>query len=56
MPVTQELRDLIMQNASPAEIGKVARDQGMRTLREAGLLKVLQGLTTLEEVLRVTSD
>jgi len=56
MSITKELRDLIMQNASTAEIGKVARDQGMRTLRESGLLKVLQGLTTLEEVLRVTSD
>ncbi|MGH7355343.1 MAG: GspE/PulE family protein [Candidatus Rokuibacteriota bacterium] len=56
MPITKELRDLIMQNASPAEIGKVARDQGMRTLREAGLLKAVQGVTPLQEVLRVTSE
>jgi len=34
----------------------VASKQGMKTLREAGLLKVLQGVTTVEEILRVTSE
>jgi len=32
----------------------MAKQQGMKTLREAGLVKVLDGLTTLDEVLRVT--
>lgn len=54
MPVTQELRDLILRNAPTAEIRDVARQQGMKTLREAGLLKVIEGTTTVEEVLRVT--
>ena len=56
MPVTRELRDLIMHNAPTTEICKVARDQGMKTLREAALLKVIEGVTTVEEVLRVTSE
>ncbi|MFQ5827714.1 MAG: type IV-A pilus assembly ATPase PilB [Candidatus Methylomirabilia bacterium] len=54
MPVTQEIRDLILKSAPTAEIGEAARRQGMKTLREAGLTKVLDGITTMEEVLRVT--
>jgi len=56
MPVTNEIKDLIVRGARPVEICKAARDQGMRTLREAGLAKVLEGVTTLEEVLRVTTE
>ncbi len=54
MPVSQEIRDLILRNASTAEIREVARAQGMRSLRQNGLQKVLDGVTTVEEVLRVT--
>jgi type IV pilus assembly protein PilB len=54
MPVNQEIRDLILRNASTAEIRDVARAQGMRGLRQNGLQKVLDGVTTVEEVLRVT--
>jgi type IV pilus assembly protein PilB len=54
MPVSQEIRDLILRNASTAEIREVARAQGMRSLRQNGLQKVLEGTTTVEEVLRVT--
>jgi type IV pilus assembly protein PilB len=56
MPVTREMRDLILANAPATELCKVAREQGMRTLREAGLAKVVEGVTTVEEVLRVTSE
>jgi type IV pilus assembly protein PilB len=56
LPVTQEVRSLILDSTFAAEIQDVACKQGMKTLREAGLLKVLQGLTTVEEVLRVTSE
>jgi type IV pilus assembly protein PilB len=56
LPITREVRDLVLQTAPTTEICKVARDQGMRTLREAGLGKVLEGVTTVEEVLRVTSE
>ena len=56
LPVSREIRDLIIRTASPSAIAKVAGEQGMRTLREGALNKVLEGLTTLEEALRVTSD
>jgi len=51
MPITREIRDLIVSGASTEAIKKVACDLGMRTLREAGLVKVLEGVTTIEEVL-----
>ncbi|HET8578773.1 MAG TPA: type IV-A pilus assembly ATPase PilB [Methylomirabilota bacterium] len=54
MPVTQEIRDLILRNAPTAEIREVAATQGMKTLRQNALQKVLDGVTTVEEVLRVT--
>jgi type IV pilus assembly protein PilB len=54
MPITPEVRDLILRNAPTAEIREVARTQGMRSLRQNGLQKVLDGITTVEEVLRVT--
>ncbi|MGH7276283.1 MAG: GspE/PulE family protein, partial [Candidatus Rokuibacteriota bacterium] len=54
MPVSEELRDGILKNAPTAELRAMAQSQGMRTLRQSGLLKVLDGTTTIEEVLRVT--
>ena len=54
MLVTEEIRSLIVRQASAAEVTKVAVAQGMRTLREDGLLKARQGLTSLAEVARVT--
>jgi type IV pilus assembly protein PilB len=56
MPVTKEIKELIVHGGNPGEICKLARDQGMRTLREAGLNKVLEGVTTIDEVLRVTGE
>jgi type IV pilus assembly protein PilB len=44
---------LAVQRASSAAIGDVARAEGMSTLREDGWLKVLDGVTSIEEVLRV---
>jgi type IV pilus assembly protein PilB len=54
MPMTPELRALVLRNASTADIRELAQQQGMKTLRQAGLLKVLEGVTTPQEVLRVT--
>jgi type IV pilus assembly protein PilB len=54
MPMTAELRDMILKGAQAAELRRTAQSQGMRTLRQAGLSKVLEGTTTVEEVLRVT--
>jgi type IV pilus assembly protein PilB len=53
MPVTEEIERLTVERASAVEIGKVARDQGMQTLRDDGMAKVMAGVTTLEEILRV---
>src|SRR5881296_995164 len=54
MPVSQEIRELILRNAPTAEIREVAQSQGMRSLRQNALQKVLEGVTTVDEVLRVT--
>ena len=56
MPVTPEIRDAIQASASPTELRQLARDQGMKTLREAGLVKAIGGITSLDEVLRVTAE
>ncbi len=50
------IRDLILQKKSSREIFDAARAQGMLTLQEDGMLKVIAGVTTLEEVYRVASD
>jgi type II secretory ATPase GspE/PulE/Tfp pilus assembly ATPase PilB-like protein len=45
---------VILKGGTTAEIRELAQKQGMKTLRQAGLRKVLEGTTTVEEVLRVT--
>ena len=54
MFITDEIKSLVDARRSAAEIKKKAVEQGMKTLREDGLEKVLKGITTLEEVMRVT--
>lgn len=56
MDVTEEIQQLIISHATSAEIQRKAQEQGMVTMRQDGYLKVLQGITTIEEVNRVTSD
>jgi type IV pilus assembly protein PilB len=53
MTVTEEVERLVAEKASSEEIAKVARSQGMRPLRDDGMAKVLEGVTSIEEVLRV---
>jgi type IV pilus assembly protein PilB len=53
LEVSDELRELILQKASGDAIREVARSQGMRTLREDGLIKVREGVSSVAEVLRV---
>ena len=55
LEVTDEIRDLIASRASEQAIRKAAKRAGMRTMFEDGLEKAAQGLTTLEELLRVVS-
>jgi type IV pilus assembly protein PilB len=56
LTVTESIRRLIMKRASAAVIKNQAVTEGMKTLRMAGIDKALEGLTTLEEVLRVAAD
>jgi type II secretory ATPase GspE/PulE/Tfp pilus assembly ATPase PilB-like protein len=51
-----DLRNLVLKRASSHEIRDLAVKKGMTTLRDDGLEKVSRGITTLEEVLRVTQD
>jgi len=53
--VNAEMKRLIMNNASSVDIITAARKEGIITMREDGFIKVAKGLTTLEEVYRVTS-
>lgn len=52
--ITDEIRELIMRRATIGEIKEMAVSMGMRTLREDGIEKVKSGVTTIDEVLRVT--
>jgi len=54
MGVSNAIRDLIMKGAPTSAIRTEARQEGMRTLRESGLLALYDGVTTVEEVLRET--
>jgi len=54
LTIDADIRRLIMNNATEAEIKERARRSGMITLREDGIAKARQGITTLEEVVRVT--
>jgi type IV pilus assembly protein PilB len=56
LSLSDELRRLILAEASKAELRRIARIQGMVTLREAGIRMVLSGLTTLDEVLGATNE
>jgi type IV pilus assembly protein PilB len=54
MEITDEIRELILIGASALELRKKAIDDGMITLRESGLYKIREGVTTIEEVVRET--
>jgi type IV pilus assembly protein PilB len=53
--ITDEIQELILKRATSAEIQKMAKAQGMVTMREDGYLKALAGMTTINEVNRVAS-
>jgi len=53
MTVTEQIERLAVERASGEAIAKVAREQGMAMLRDDGLAKVAEGVTSLEEIFRV---
>ena len=56
MPMTDTLRELVLQDTSGLELARQAQREGVRSLREAGLRKVFAGETSLDEVLAATRD
>nr|WP_314899127.1 type IV-A pilus assembly ATPase PilB [uncultured Deefgea sp.] len=56
MPITDDLNRIIMSNGNAIDIADQARKEGVLSLREAGLRKVKQGLTSLEEIMAVTNE
>jgi general secretion pathway protein E len=54
--MSDPLRRLVMQHADAGKIEAQAREEGMYTMYEDGLMKALRGITTIEEVLRVTQE
>jgi type IV pilus assembly protein PilB len=54
MPLFEELRELILNGANTAEIKRESMRLGVKTMRQSGLTKLAEGVTSLEEVLRVT--
>ncbi len=56
MAIKEEIKELILSRASTSEVKKEAMRLGMKTLRQSGIFKIRDGLTTIEEVLRSTMD
>ena len=56
MPITEAMQRLILQDASQMDIAQQAQKEGVRTMRESGLLKVKAGLTSIEEILGATNE
>ena len=56
MPITEEIQEAVLQGKQALDIARIAKQQGVLNLREAGLLKVMSGATSLEEILAVTNE
>jgi type II secretory ATPase GspE/PulE/Tfp pilus assembly ATPase PilB-like protein len=53
MPVTEKISKLIIEKATASDVQKLAMEEGMLTMKQDGYVKVLEGVTTMEEVVRV---
>ncbi len=54
LPISEKIEELIYQNPNEIQLKKLARQEGMVTLQEDGIIKILKGMTTFEEVERIT--
>jgi type IV pilus assembly protein PilB len=54
MTMTPQVREMTFKGESTQVVRKLARKQGMRTLFEDGMIKAIRGITTIDEVLRIT--
>jgi type IV pilus assembly protein PilB len=55
MVMSERIKEMIVNLSPEAEVAKAAKEEGMLTLREAGLVKVRAGVTSIEEISRVAS-
>jgi type IV pilus assembly protein PilB len=55
MVMSDEIKDMVVNNIPEQDLARKAREQGMLTLKEEGLAKVRAGITSVEEVARVAS-
>ena len=56
MPITEEIQRLILAEGTAMDLAAQAQREGVRDLRQSGLVKVRSGATTLEEVISVTNE
>ena len=56
MPISDEMRQIIMRAGNALDIADQSAKEGVRNLRQSGLLKVKQGMTSLEEIEAVTNE
>jgi type IV pilus assembly protein PilB len=56
MPITEAIQRIILTEGSALDIAKQAEIEGVRDLRQSGLIKVRAGVTTLEEIITVTNE
>jgi type IV pilus assembly protein PilB len=56
MPITDEIQRIILSEGTAVDIANQAQREGVRDLRQSGLVKVRSGMTTLEEVIAVTNE
>jgi len=56
MPISDEMRQLIMRNGTSLDIAQLAQREGVKNLRQSGLVKVKGGITSLEEIEAVTNE
>ena len=56
MPITEEIQKIILAAGSSMDIAEQAQREGVRDLRQSGLIKVRNGFTTLEELISVTNE
>jgi type IV pilus assembly protein PilB len=56
MPITEPIQRIILAQGTAMDIAEQAKKEGVRDLRQSGLIKVRSGITTLEEVLSATNE
>ena len=56
MPMTEKMKEVIMKGGTEVDIANIAYEEGLVDLRRSGLLKVMQGITSLEEVIATTNE